>query len=158
LLAGIGEPLSGRLLLWNALTMTTRTVRFAADPASRNVTQLPPEAYGETCSVLEGPTPDEISPEELRAQLASAQLIDVREDWERVLSAILPSAHAPLARLHTDSARAALASLDPRRPTIVYCAVGVRSLAALPLLRAQHGFTAVTSLRGGLKAWQQSSA
>ena len=155
-LTGLGEPLSGRLLLWNSLTMTSRTLRFAADPASRAITELPPDGYGETCS---GPSsspaanPDELTAGDLHARLASVQLIDVREDWERALGAIQPSVHVPLGTLDTDSARAALASLDPQRPTVVYCAGGVRSLKALPALRARHGFTSVISLRGGYKAW-----
>ncbi len=157
LLTGLGEPLSGRLLLWNSLTMTSRTLRFSADSASRAITELPPDGYGETCAVpsaAEASTnPDELSADELRARLSSVQLIDVREDWERALGAIQPSAHAPLGTLETDTARAALASLDPQRPTVVYCAGGVRSLKALPVLRARHGFTSALSLHGGYKAW-----
>ncbi len=154
LLTGIGEPLSGRLLLWNSLTMTSRTLRFAADPASRTIRELPPEGYGETCAVPEEQTnPDEIYAADLRARFGSVQLLDVREDWERALGAISPSAHAPLGTLGTDDARPALAALDPRRPTVVYCAGGTRSLKALQSLRDRHGFTAVVSLRGGYKNW-----
>ena len=155
LLTGIGEPLSGRLLLWDALAMTTRTIRFAADPSSRSIRELPPEGYGETCGVPSKSIPDEITSDELRARLASVQLIDVREDWERALGAIHPSAHAPLGALATESARTTLASLDPKRPTVVYCAGGVRSMKALPVLRAGYGFTSITSLRGGYKAWSK---
>ena len=160
LLTGLGEPLSGRLLLWDALAMTTRTLRFAADPVSRAITELPPAGYGETCTVPAMPTlnPDELSADELRTRLDSVQLIDVREDWERALGAIQPSVHAPLGTLDTDSASATLASLDPQRPTVVYCAGGVRSMKALKPLRARHGFTSVISLRGGYKNWAASSS
>ena len=170
-LTGIGEPLSGRLLLWNSLTMTSRTLRFAADPASRAITALPPEGYGETCAVPVKPTGDELTAGELRGMgilpmsdnphgqdahaTSAVQLIDVREDWERALGAIQPSVHVPLGTLGADAARAALASLDPNRETIVYCAGGVRSLKALVSLRERHGFTAVRSLRGGFKAWSE---
>ncbi|MDR0353387.1 MAG: HesA/MoeB/ThiF family protein [Opitutaceae bacterium] len=155
ILSGAGEPLSGRLLLWDSLAMSSRILRFAADPASRAITELPPEGYGETCAPPATATnPDELDAAELRALLAaSAQLIDVREDWERALGAIQPSVHAPLGTLGSDAARTALASLDPARPTVVYCAAGTRGLKALPLLRARHGFTSVRSLRGGLKAY-----
>lgn len=158
LLTGLGEPLSGRLLLWSALTMSSRTVRFGADPASRHLTGLPPEGYGETCGGSAEPAPDEIFPAEVRARLGSLQLIDVREEWERALGAIAPSVHVPLGTLPTDAARAALGSLDPQRPTVVYCAGGVRSRQALPLLRSAHRFTSVVSLRGGYKAWNQPAA
>ncbi len=151
-LTGIGEPLSGRLLLWNSLTMTSRTLRFTADPVSRAITALPPAGYGETCAVATKPTGDELTVAELKANLA-VQLIDVREDWERALGAIQPSVHAPLGTLGSESAQAVLASLDPKRETVVYCAGGVRSLKALAPLRGTHGFTALRSLKGGFKAW-----
>lgn len=160
LITGLGEPLSGRLLLWNSLTMTSRTLRFATDPAARAITALPPADYGQTCAVpsaFGATNPDELSADELRTRFASVQLIDVREDWERALGAIQPSAQTPLGMLGTATARSALASLDPQRPTVVYCAGGVRSLKALPILRAHHGFTSVLSLHGGYKAWSTPS-
>jgi molybdopterin/thiamine biosynthesis adenylyltransferase/rhodanese-related sulfurtransferase len=148
LLAGIGEPLSGRLFLYDALSLTTRTLRLAADPRSRAITELPPDGYGETCAMPAKPSGDEIDVEELKSS-SSVQLIDVREDWERALGSIKSSLHAPLA----DLAAADLSSLDPTRPTVAYCAGGVRSLKALAILRERHGFTAVRSLKGGFKAW-----
>lgn len=152
-ITGIGEPLSGRLLLWNSLTMASRTLRFAADPAARAVKELPPEGYGETCAVAgKASAGEEVSVEELRVN-AGVQLIDVREVWERELGAIQPSVHVPLGTLGGDEAKAALAGLDAGKETVVYCAGGVRSMKALGPLRAAHGFKAVRSLKGGFKAW-----
>lgn len=166
-LTGIGEPLSGRLLLWNSLTMTSRTLRFAADPASQAITGLPPEGYGETCAVQRATVvnTDEISPADFHAEhrgvviggASLLQLIDVREDWERSLGAIEPSVHVPLSQLGTEGARAVLAALDPSRPTVVFCAGGVRSLKALVALRSVHQFTALRSLQGGYTAWVAAS-
>jgi len=159
LLAGIGEPLSGRLLLWDALTMATHVVALAADPRSRPVRELPPEGYGETCAGPEEP-PAEIDSNELRAALArtpALQLIDVREGWERAMGAINPSLHIPLGALERGLAGSALATLDPRAPTIVYCAAGVRSLRAAQILRERHDFRAPTSLRGGYQIWARES-
>jgi adenylyltransferase/sulfurtransferase len=167
ILTGIGEPLSGRLLLWNSLTMTSRTLRFSADPSSRAITGLPPEGYGETCAIQRAPAVniDEVSLAEFHAEhrgvvigdASLLQLIDVREDWERSLGAIEPSVHVPLGLLGTEGARAVLAALDPSRPTVVFCAGGVRSLKALVALRSVHQFTALRSLQGGYKAWVTSS-
>jgi molybdopterin/thiamine biosynthesis adenylyltransferase/rhodanese-related sulfurtransferase len=153
-LAGIGEPLSGRLLIWDALTMTTRTVLLRRDPAGRRITELPPEGYGEACDGP--PARDEVDRDELRRMIAGGarlQLLDVREGWERELGSIEPSVHLPLWRLET-SAAADLGPLDPAVPTVVYCAVGVRSLRGIQILRERHGFRSATSLRGGIKAWQ----
>jgi molybdopterin/thiamine biosynthesis adenylyltransferase/rhodanese-related sulfurtransferase len=171
LLAGIGEPLSGRLFLYDALAMSTRTLRLASDPRSRAITELPPDGYGETCRVPTASVPSaaspcpsvpsvvnssEIPPDALRTALATStppQLLDVREDWERALGALLPSAHIPLAALPT----ADLSALDPSRPVVVYCAGGVRSAKALPVLRARAPFTDLRSLHGGYKAWTASA-
>lgn len=158
LLAGVGEPLAGRLLLYDALASSTRTLRLAADPRARAVTDLPPDGYVASCAAptppaaQAAPSDGEVSPADLRAALASAnppQLLDVRDDWERALGAISPSLHVPLAALGD----ADLAALDPTRPLVVYCAGGVRSAKALPLLRKRHGLHSVRNLRGGFKAW-----
>lgn len=156
LLTGIGEPLSGRLLLWDSLSMTSRTVKLAVDPRSREIPELPLENYGKTCSLpaMQSPTSDEIDSPELRTKLDAVQLIDVREDWERAMGTIEPSAHLPLGRLVNGSAAGTIAALDAKRPTVVFCAHGMRSLKALAVLRERHGFTNAQSLRGGYEAWK----
>jgi adenylyltransferase/sulfurtransferase len=155
LLTGIGESLSGRLLLWDSLTMTSRTVKLAVDPHSREIHELPPEDYGKTCSLSPmQPTTDEIDGPELKAKLNAIQLIDVREDWERAVGAILPSTHLPLGLLLNGSAKATVETLDPTKATVIYCAHGMRSLKALMVLRERHGFTSAQSLRGGYEDWK----
>jgi adenylyltransferase/sulfurtransferase len=154
LLTGIGEPLSGRLLLWDALTMVSRTVTFAADPQRREICELPPEGYGDTCAHPMDTAADEIDAPALRLRLGEVQLIDVREDWEREAGAILPSAHVPLGLFAGDEAALPLAALDPAQPTVVYCAHGVRSMRALVELRGRYGFKQAWSLRGGYEGWR----
>jgi adenylyltransferase/sulfurtransferase len=160
LLTGVGESLSGRLLLWDALTMSTQTVRLTLDPRSREIRELPPEGYGEICETPaadEPVLPEEIDVEDLRAAMATKripQLLDVREDWERaMMGKIDPSFHIPLGALARE--KEAVAQLDPTLPTVVYCAAGVRSLTGADILRERYGFRSVTSLRGGVKAWLQ---
>ena len=138
---------------WDALTMRMRTVTLAADPRSRDIRELPPEGYGQTCAMAPKSLADEIDLPELRATLAQLQLIDVREAWERAAGAILPSAHLPLAALQAVQDNAAIKLLDPAKPTVVYCTVGARGRQALPILRERHGFMQVRSLRGGYQAW-----
>ena len=156
ILSGVGEPLSGRLLLWDALTMEVRTVKLAASPNRGDIRELPPEGYGETCAVGEagGADPDEMDVETLRARLGNPggiQLIDVREDYEReIAGTIEPSVHLPMSEINAWSVGK---GLDPVKPTCVYCAAGVRSLHVLPTLRGLFGFADVRSLRGGMHAW-----
>ena len=159
LLAGIGEPLSGRLLLWDALAMTTQSVNLAVDAGSRAITELPPEGYGETCAAPAAGGV-EIGAAELRAASAAGhgpQLLDVREGWERALGSIEPSVHVPLGRLQRGEGNRELAGFDPAKPTVVYCAHGMRSLAGAAVLRERHGFRSAVSLRGGYAAWNRRS-
>jgi adenylyltransferase/sulfurtransferase len=153
ILAGVGEPLSGRLLVLNALTMTSTVVALRRDPSIR-VTELPPEGYGAAaCEAAAGA--EEIGPQELRRMLgagARVQLLDVREPWERALGSIEPSEHVPLGRLEAGQAPE-ISALDPAVPTVAYCAAGARSLRAAHLLRERHGFRSALSLRGGMRGW-----
>lgn len=154
LLAGIGEPLSGRVLLWDAWSLAVHTLALTADPRSRMITELPPDPGHEACVADRDPNPDsreELNADALRAGLADFQLIDVREATERSLGAIGASVHVALDQLGT--ANLAALGLKPNIPTVVYCAGGVRSLRAVPILRDRHGFTAVRSLSGGYRAW-----
>jgi sulfur-carrier protein adenylyltransferase/sulfurtransferase len=154
LITGIGESLSGRLWLLNALNMTSQTLRLVADPKSREITDLPPEGYGAVCST--GPTVEETDVYLLQAALDSRkkpQLIDVREAWERDQGAILPSLHVPLGELESGEAASALRGLDPAAETVVFCASGRRSLRGSALLLEKYAFKSVVSLRGGYKAW-----
>lgn len=164
-LAGIGQPLSGRLLLFDALTMKTQILTLTADPRSREITELPPAGYGSVCEApsphtphWEGEPPREVDAEWLRGHLEEGrlQLLDVREDWERMMGAIKPSRHIPLGALEFGEAEAEVKAMDPAAPTIVYCAAGVRSLRAAEILRERHGFTAAASLRGGYRDWTRS--
>ena len=154
ILAGIGEPLSGKLLLLNALTMTTSSLSLTPDPENKKIKDLPPEGYGETCAVPP-PAPEEIEPADLRALLAAGktpQLIDVREGWERALAKIDPSVHVPLGHLERGDL-SGLEAYNPALPTVVYCAHGRRSLRGMQILKTRHGFTSISSLQGGQAGW-----
>ena len=170
-LTGLGEPLSGRLLLWDALAMTTQVVNLPADPQSREITALPPDGYGEVCEMdsphtphFEEEVPAEVDVDWLKGKLAQAeasgqplQLLDCREPWERELGAIEPSGFIPLGQFESGQAAAALKEFNPNETLVIYCAGGVRSLRAADLARKKFGFKAPTSLRGGFTAWSRRS-
>jgi rhodanese-related sulfurtransferase len=90
----------------------------------------------------------EVSTESTASALAdgSAQVVDVREDYEREAGYVVGSDHVRLARLAS-----AAADLDPERAVIFVCRVGGRSLMAAQALRTA-GFDAY-SMAGGLKQW-----
>jgi molybdopterin/thiamine biosynthesis adenylyltransferase/rhodanese-related sulfurtransferase len=154
-LSRTGEPLSGRLLVIDVLSMTSTVMALRRDASAAPITELPPEGYGAVCAAPENA--DEIGPEELGGLLRSGspvQLLDVREGWEREDSSISPSKHIPLRFLESSTA-ADLAPFDPRQRTVVYCASGVRSLRGIQILRERHGYSSALSLRGGMRDWRR---
>ncbi|GLZ40858.1 MBL fold metallo-hydrolase [Actinokineospora sp. NBRC 105648] len=80
-----------------------------------------------------------------------AQIVDVRGPGEVRVSGAIPGAIL----LPLPAFAAHMGTLDPARPTVVYCAGGYRSSIAASVLRA-HGFAEVADLVGGFAAWQKS--
>lgn len=154
LLTGVGRPLSGRLMLWDALTMETRTIKLRALPESRQIDTLPDDADVACCVATAKPGDEDISAAqvaELLAQHAPVRLLDVRDDDERALDGgIADSVHLPLARLKQGERPVGLTRAED---VVVFCAAGVRSKRALAYLRTL-GFERVRSMAGGMGAWE----
>lgn len=155
LVLGIGEPLLGRLLIYDALQMSYRTIRVRKDPDADPVTEL--VDYEELCGVV--PAPDDEADEissitalELKARMASASpplLVDVREPGEADIVRIPGSVLVPQGRIASGEA---LHQLPWDRPIVLHCRSGARSAQALRALR-RAGFADVTHLEGGVLAW-----
>jgi adenylyltransferase/sulfurtransferase len=157
LITGIGEPLVGRLLLVDALSMQFRTVKLRKDPrcpacGTHEITKL--IDYEQFCGIRGQPDETEgvpaIAAKELAARLArkdALDLIDVREPHEWDICRIEGARLAPLS-----SFTAALRTLDSARDVVLYCRSGVRSAKALRQLQAA-GFKRVWNLTGGILAW-----
>ncbi|OGX85480.1 hypothetical protein BEN47_14835 [Hymenobacter lapidarius] len=149
IILGLGEVLSGRLLLVDALGMRFQTMRFNAVAANQQLTALAPD-YAAFCGELPAEVmpvrAPELSADELKEWQHSGrplQLLDVREPHEYALRHI-GGQLVPLAQLPEQ-----LAHLNTTVPVVVHCASGVRSQQAAQLLLAQ-GFAEVYSLRNGL--------
>ena len=158
LIIGQGEPLIGRLLLYDALEMRFRELKLRKDLACPVCGEHPTVTelidYEAFCGIaLEEDLGQEweITPKELQARLSSGSnhlmLLDVREpvEWE-----IVHLANAKLIPLGQVPER--MNELDTADEIVVYCKVGGRSAAALQFLR-QSGFRKVKNLRGGIDAW-----
>lgn len=161
LLLGIGDPLIGKLLLYNALDMSFDYVKLKKNPKCRvcgpnaDVTEL--IDYEDFCGVP-GHDHDEgsagadwdISAADLSARLSRTSdllLLDVREPHELAISALRGSMNIPLGEL-----AARLSELDSAREMVVFCKSGTRSTRALELL-VSAGFRKVKNLKGGINAW-----
>jgi adenylyltransferase/sulfurtransferase len=165
-LLGIGEPLIGRLLLYDALSMHFRELKLRKDPecpvCGENPTITEPIDYEAFCGVpahdhatssnqqqSNGTMVRQISVEDLAALRASGEpftLIDVREPNEYQI-ANLGGTLIPLSQF------AARASEVPREGrVIVHCKMGGRSAQAIEHLQSL-GYTNVENLAGGINAW-----
>ncbi len=87
-----------------------------------------------------------------RDEITDLQIVDVRNPTEQESGLIDGARSMPLPSLLDHAG-----DLDPDRPTVVYCASGVRSSIAASLLRAR-GFASVADILGGYAAWQSSTA
>jgi adenylyltransferase/sulfurtransferase len=159
-LLGIGEPLIGKLLLYNALDMTFDFVKLKKNP---NCRVCGPNAdikelidYEEFCGV---PSHDheegsaganwDITATELVERLKHnhLKLLDVREPHELEISALPNAKNIPLGQL-----AARLSELDSAEEMVIFCKSGGRSARGLELL-VSAGFKKVKNLKGGINAW-----
>ncbi len=153
LITGIGESLLGRLLMYDALAMSFRTVDIRKDPAAPAITGL--IDYEEFCGVVSETADDSaITPRELRDLLDSGSeisLIDVREQAEWDINHIDGAQLIPSSSINAGEG---LSRLPKDRRPVLYCKTGVRSAEALAAVR-DAGFADAVHLQGGIVAWAQ---
>lgn len=159
LILGIGRPLVGRLLLYDALNMSFRELKLRRDPDCPVCGDRPTIRelvdYREFCGVprrqeLESPSEWEIEPRRLKDLMDQGErvvLVDVREPHEHRICRIPGARLIPLSELPRR-----LHELDSSEQIVVHCRSGQRSAKAVNLLR-QAGFRKVWNLRGGILAW-----
>ena len=160
LLLGIGDPLVGRLLLYDALKMRFRELKLPKDPdcpvcGTRPIILEPKDLSGycmpqTNSGDLASDAHADISVQELRARFdrgETPQIIDVREPFEFEICRLPGAVLIPLAQLP-----ARLSEINREREVILQCKVGARSARAAAFLRGQ-GFANARNLTGGILAW-----
>ena len=161
-ITGIGEPLIGSLMIYDALDMTFRKIKVRKDPncplCGDNPTQtdLLPD-YEAFCGVLSDAAEvavkdSTISVTELAAKIdakADFYLVDVREPSEFEIVRI-PGSHLIPKQGFLDGT--VLATLPQDKPIILHCKSGVRSAECLAILKSA-GFADATHVAGGVIAW-----
>lgn len=160
----IGEPLRGRLVVFDALALQFRTLNLRRDPdcplcgAAPKIRELRAENYTFGCAPEPAPaapgtsmeSPLEISVGEALARMKSAPapvLLDVREPHEHAICQVAGSRLLPMGTVP-----ASVGELPRDRPILVMCHHGGRSMRVTQFLRAQ-GFEKATNIRGGIDAW-----
>ncbi|MEI6620982.1 MAG: adenylyltransferase/sulfurtransferase MoeZ [Actinomycetes bacterium] len=159
LITGIGRPLLGRLLVYDALEMSYRTLKIRKDPLAEPITEL--IDYEAFCGTLTDEEADAardstISVNQLRAMIDARDageqdffLVDVREPNEWEISQIPGAELIPKGEFITGDA---LARLPHDKPTVLFCKVGGRSAQVLALVKAA-GFSDAIHVGGGVVAW-----
>ena len=165
LILGIGEPLVGRLLLFDALGMRFRELKLRKNPECpicgdhRTITKLidyhqfcgvPQQSTQETPQQEAKVTESEIEVTEVKEKLDRGDnfvLIDVREPHEYQICNIPAAKLIPLGEIGKR-----LDELDPEADIVIHCKSGMRSARACGILKAA-GFKQVRNMKGGILAW-----
>ena len=159
LILGEGQPLKGRLMLYDALAMKFRELKIRRNPECSGKCSVVKELidYQQFCGVphAEAPLPAPVSSTDIQPgdvkKLIDAQadfvLIDVREPHEYQICKIPTAKLIPLGELPKR-----LAELDKGADIVMHCKMGGRSAKACDLLR-QNGFSRVRNMTGGILAW-----
>ena len=161
LILDIGEPLIGRLLLFNALDMSFEFVKLRKNPKCKVCGEAPEVTelidYEAFCGVPghdheEGTVGGgwDINVTDLAERLKTGnhlRLLDVREPHELEISRLEGATLIPLGQL-----AARLSELDSAEEMVVFCKSGTRSARALELMLSA-GFRKIKNLKGGINAW-----
>jgi adenylyltransferase/sulfurtransferase len=163
LLLGVGEPLLGRLLLVDALSLRFRELKLRPDPGCAlcgpRATQTALVDYAQFCGLPQAAAEEaraqglpSLTVEELQSRLRSGEdlvLLDVRERHETEICAFAGALNIPLGSLPENLHR-----LSTAEEIVVHCKVGGRSAKAVELLLAS-GFRKVWNLAGGIDTWAE---
>ncbi len=161
LVVGVGEPLVGRLVLFDALRLRFRELKLRKDPAcpvcSEHPTQTALIDYEQFCGVA--PEPETAAGDDFDVQAAEVErwrregrdfvILDVRTPQEHDIARIAGARLLPIQEL-----RDRLGELDPAATIVVHCHHGPRSTQAVRFLR-QMGYGRARNLTGGIDAWSR---
>jgi sulfur-carrier protein adenylyltransferase/sulfurtransferase len=154
ILLGVGSPLTGRLLVFDARNTSFTELRIKKNPGcplcgnEPSITKL--IDYDDFCGISKEAEGDEVSPLVVKQWIDSGRgvsLLDVREPFEFRICRLEGAELLPLRELPRR-----FADLDKDAEYVVYCHTGVRSRTAVGMMKAA-GFRKARNLTGGISAW-----
>jgi len=151
-ITGVGDPLAGRLFLFDAASFTTRVLKIAKN-STTEITEL--INYEQFCGIFPDKKDEslkEIDVQELKALIdsnADFQLIDVREPYEYKI-AHLNGELIPLGDIEQ-----AIDKISKDKKVIIHCRSGKRSADAIKALQKNQPFDNLYNLKGGILAWAE---
>ncbi|WP_370568895.1 molybdopterin-synthase adenylyltransferase MoeB [Sporocytophaga myxococcoides] len=152
-ITGIGEPLSGKLLIFDLLTLRSSTIAFQRNEENFSITSL--GNYDFNCEIPElefEPGYKELTVQELKAKLDKKEqvfLLDVREEYEYEICN-LGGKLIPVNRIQQQ-----VDQIPDNVPVVVYCHLGMRSAMVVKFLTEEFGFKNLYNLEGGIHAWSK---
>ena len=156
LILGVGEPLVGRFLIYDALKMRFRELKLSRDPdcpvCGRNPRIRGLQAYEQACHPAQAEVQGlgDMTAVELKSRMDAGNppvVVDVREPHEFGICRIPGAILIPLGELASRTGE-----LDPSSEIVLQCRSGARSARAVALLR-DRGFGRARNLAGGILAW-----
>ena len=151
IITGVGDPLSGRLFLFDAASFTTRILKVKKRQDTL-ITEL--INYEQFCGIVPKsntlPMVQEITVAQLKQwqdEEKDFQLVDVRKQFEWDIANL----NADLIILDTLPNNVDKISKD--KPVVIHCRSGARSANAIRFLQENHGYTNLYNLKGGILAW-----
>jgi adenylyltransferase/sulfurtransferase len=151
LIVGIGEPLLGRFLTYDALAMRFEEFRFTrrldCAVCGDQPTIRQPADLQELCSVEVMDRIRRLTPAELRPLLSEVSIVDVREPQEFAVSRLPGAMNIPITQV-----QGRLSEIPESRLAVFVCRSGARSLTA-SAIAARAGLVNAAHLEGGLLAW-----
>lgn len=161
---GVGQTLSGRLLLYNALNMSFRELKLRPNPERPVIEKL--IDYEEFCGIPQAKAAEaqqqsnmeEITVQQLKQILDSDAddyvLLDVRNPNEYEIAKIPGSVLVPLPDIENGDGVSKVKELLNGHKLIVHCKMGGRSAKAIGILKEQAGIEGI-NVKGGINAWSQ---
>jgi len=156
---GMGEPLSGKLLLIDTLNMDFRKLNIKKNPDCKVCSENPEITelidYEDFCGIVKSEEDNleeikQVTPVDLKKRIDEGEdilLLDIREEIETRICQIEGSVHIPMQEIPSR-----LSELDMHRDIVVYCKSGERSYAITNFLK-DSGYSRVANLDGGILSW-----
>ncbi|TXB66771.1 molybdopterin-synthase adenylyltransferase MoeB [Vicingus serpentipes] len=153
LILNIGNPLSGKLAIYNALEASQLIIEISRNEDQINIAkQIDFDLYDYDyfCGIKKEKNMKEISAQELKALLKKEdiQVIDVRESYETPKIEELKALNIPMQSIPHN-----MDKIDRNKKVVIHCQHGIRSMHAIDFL-AQNGFDNLINLTGGIVMWE----
>lgn len=151
-ITGVGEPLAGRLFLFDAASFTTRVLKISKNPDTKIEGLI---NYEQFCGIFpekEEKNIKEITAhelQELKTNQTDFQLIDVREPYEFEIANINGEL-IPLSSINISNDK-----ISKNKKVVIHCKSGGRSAEAIKILETSFGYKNLYNLKGGIAAWSK---